>query len=144
MVEPALFGPIDSLLAPVIEWVVLALVVVNLVTRGVAHRTHVRQAQEGAEAISRYPVHQTVTVLLVLASFYLATVDYNGGMVLSLLVLGMMITDFFEFEARKVEARKDRPIERPKGSIAASLLVATYAGYLALFFLVEPLWQAVV
>jgi hypothetical protein len=144
MVDPVLFGPIDDLLAPVIEWVVLALVVANLVTRAVAHRTHVRQAREGAEAISRHPAHQAVTVLLVVASFYFATVDYNGGMVLSTLVLGMVITDFFEFEARKVEARTNEEIGRPKGSLAASLLVAAYAGYLSLFFLIEPLWQAVV
>jgi hypothetical protein len=144
MVDPVLFGPIDDLLAPVIEWVVLALVVANLVTRAVAHRTHVRQAREGAEAISRHPAHQAVTVLLVVVSFYFATVDYNGGMVLSTLVLGMVITDFFEFEARKVEARTNEEIGRPKGSLAASLLVAAYAGYLSLFFLIEPLWQAVV
>jgi hypothetical protein len=144
MVDPVLFGPIDDLLAPVIEWVVLALVVANLVTRAVAHRTHVRQAREGAEAISRHPAHQVVTVLLVVVSFYFATVDYNGGMVLSTLVLGMVITDFFEFEARKVEARTNEEIGRPKGSLAASLLVAAYAGYLSLFFLIEPLWQAVV
>ena len=144
MVDPVLFGPIDDLLAPVIEWVVLALVVANLVTRVVAHRTHVRQAREGAEAISRHPAHQAVTVLLVVVSFYFATVDYNGGMVLSTLVLGMVITDFFEFEARKVEARTNEEIGRPKGSLAASLLVAAYAGYLSLFFLIEPLWQAVV
>ena len=139
MVEPALFGPIDSLLARVIEWVILVLVLANLVTRAVAHRSHVRQAQEGADAISRHPAHQAVTVLLVLVSFYFATVDYNGGMVLSTLVLGMVITDFFEFEART-----DRELERPKGSLVASLLVAVYAGYQSLFFLVEPLWRAVV
>jgi hypothetical protein len=145
MVEPALFGPIDSLLAPVVEWVVLVLVVANLVTRGLAHRSHVRQAKEGAEAISRHPAHQAVTLLLVIVSFYFATVDYNGGMVLSTLVLGMVITDFFEFEARKVEAREDRPIERPKGALVASLLVAVYAGYQTLFFLLlEDLWRAVV
>jgi len=144
MVEPALFGPIDALLAPVIEWLVLALVVANLVTRQVAHRSHVRQAEDGAEAVSRHPAHQAVTALLVLASFYLATVSYQAGMVLSTLVLGMVLTDFFEFESRKVEARTDKEIERPKGSIVASLLVAAYAGYLTLFFLIEPLWSAVV
>ena len=144
MVEPALFGPIDDLLAPVIEWVVLALVVANVATRAIAHRTHVRQADDGDEAISRHPAHQAVTVLLMLASFYFATVDYHGGMVLSTLVLGMLITDFFEFEARKVEARENRPIERPKGSLVASLLVAAYVGYQTLFFVVEPLWRAVV
>lgn len=145
MVEPALFGPIDSLLAPIIEWVVLVLVVANLATRAVAHRSHVRQADDGgAEAISRHPVHQVVTALLVLASFYLMTVEYNAGMVLSVIVLGMVITDFFEFEARKVEAREDRELERPKGSLFASFLAVAYAAYISLFFLVEPLWNAVV
>lgn len=144
MVEPVLFGPIDNLLAPVIEWVVLVLVLANLVTRGIAHRTHVQQAKEGADAISRHPAHQTVTILLLVVSFYFVTVDYNGGMVLSTLVVGMVITDFFEFESRRVEARTDREIERPKGSLVASLLVAVYAGYQSLFFLIEPLWQSVV
>lgn len=145
MVEPALFGPIDSLLAPIIEWVVLVLVVANLATRAVAHRSHVRQADDGgAEAISRHPAHQVVTALLVLASFYLMTVEYNAGMVLSVIVLGMVITDFFEFEARKVEAREDRELERPKGSLFASFLAVAYAAYISLFFLVEPLWNAVV
>jgi hypothetical protein len=144
MVEPALFGPLDTLLAPVIEWLVLVLVVANLVTRAIAHRSHVRQAEEGAETISRHPAHQAVTVLLVFASFYLTTVEYQAGMVLSTLVLGMVLTDFFEFESRKVEARNDMGIERPKGSLVASLLVAAYAGYLTLFFVVEPLWRAIV
>jgi ABC-type xylose transport system permease subunit len=145
MVEPALFGPIDNLLGPVIEWVALALVVANFVTRGVAHRSHVRQAQKDADSVSRHPAHQAVTILLVIVSFYFATVDYNGGIVLSTLVLGMVITDFFEFESRKVEARTDKEIERPKASIVASLLVATYAGYQTVYFLLlEDLWRAVV
>jgi hypothetical protein len=144
MVEPVLFGPVDNLLAPVIEWVVLALVLANFATRAIAHRTHVQQAQEGADAISRHPAHQAVTILLLIVSFYFATVDYNGGIVLSTLVVGMVLTDFFEFESRRVEARTDREIERPKGSLVASLLVAVYAGYQSLFFLIEPLWGAVV
>jgi len=145
MVEPALFGPIDSLLAPVIEWVVLVLVLANLATRAVAHRSHVRQAAEGgAESIERHAAHQAVTVLLVLASFYFMTVQYHAGMILSTLVLGMVITDFFEFEARKVEAREDRELERPKGALFASVMVVAYAGYITLFFLIEPLWNAVV
>lgn len=144
MVEPVLFGPIDNLLAPVVEWVALLFVVANFATRGLAHRSHLKQARDGAEAISRYGPHQAVTALLVVVSFYFATVDYNGGMVLSTLVLGMVITDFFEFEARKVEARTDKEIERPKASMVASLLVAVYVGYQTLFFVVEPLWRAVV
>jgi len=145
MVEPALFGPIDSLLAPVIEWVVLVLVLANLATRAVAHRSHVEQAAEsGAEAIERHAAHQAVTILLVLASFYLMTVQYHAGMILSTLVLGMVITDFFEFEARKVEAREDRELERPKGALFASVMVVAYAGYISLFFVIEPLWNAVI
>jgi hypothetical protein len=144
MVEPVLFGPLDSLLAPVIEWVILVLVLANLLTRGIAHRTHVSQARDGADAISRYLPHQVVTVLLLVVSFYYATVDYNGGIVLSTLVLGMVITDFFEFESRRVEARTDKDIERPKGSVVASLLVVMYAGYQTLFFVIEPLWRAVI
>ncbi len=48
------------------------------------------------------------------------TLHHHGGMVLSVLVLGAVITDFFEFESRKVEARRDIPLERPKGAIVAA------------------------
>jgi len=64
--------------------------------------------------------------------------------VLSVLVVGMVIADLFEFEARRVEARREIAIDRPKGSIVASLFVLAYVAYISLFFLVAPVWDAVV
>ena len=141
----ALFGPVDTILQPIIEYVVLALVLVNMATRFMAHRENVRAArEEGAEAVSRSTVHEITTVLLVLASFYLLTVHHHAGIVLSSLVLGLFITDFFEFEARKVEAIEERPLDRPKAALAASVLVLLYAAYLSVFFIIQPLWNSVV
>jgi len=60
------------------------------------------------------------------------------------LVLGAVITDFFEFESRKVEARRDIPLERPKGAIVAVVLLAMYASYQALFWIIKSPWEAVV
>ena len=139
----ALFGPL-GVVDPFIEYIVLALVLVNLVTRQVAHSRHRRQAEEGAEAINRHLGHEASNVLLVLASFYFLLVHYHAGFVMSMLVIGMVVTDFFEFEARKVEARTERPIELPKGAITASLLVVSYASFQALWFLVEGYWKAIV
>lgn len=144
MVEPAIFGPIDAILAPVAEYVVLLLVIANLVTRGLAYRRHRDQAEDGAEAVSRYGVHEASNVLLLLVSFYYLTLHHHSGMVLSMLVVGTVLTDFFEFEARLVEARQGMPIEAPKGAIVGSLIALTYAAYLALFFVIEPVWSAIV
>jgi len=144
MVEPALLGPIDALLAPVVEYVVLLLVLVNLVTRYVASRRNRRQAEDGPEAVSRYWPHELSNVALVLGTFYFLTLEHHSGIVLSVLVIGLVLTDFFEFEGRLVEARQDMPIEAPKGAIAASLIVAAYAAYLALFFVIAPVWNAVI
>ena len=141
----ALFGPVDALLQPIIEYVLLALVLLNMITRMVAYRSNVEQADEdGADALSRSPVHELSTVLLVLASFYFMTVHYHAGMVLSALVVGLFITDFFEFEARRVEAEEERPLDRPKAALAASVLVLLYAGYQAIFFVIQPLWDSIV
>jgi ABC-type xylose transport system permease subunit len=144
MVEPAIFGPIDALLAPVIEYVVLLLVLVNLVTRYLASERHRRQAEDGPEAVTRYVPHELSNVVLILVSFYYITLNHHSGIVLSVLVIGTVLTDFFEFEGRLVEARQDMPIEAPKGAIAGSLIVAAYAAYLALFFVIEPVWNAIV
>jgi hypothetical protein len=65
-------------------------------------------------------------------------------MVMSVLVLGAVITDFFEFESRKVEARRDIPLERPNGALVAAVLVFMYAGYQALFWLIKGPWSAVI
>ena len=83
-------------------------------------------------------------VLLVLASFYFLTLSHHSGIVLSVLVVGMVLADFFEFEARLVEARQDLPLEPPKGAMVASALVLLYAAYLALFFVIEPVWSRIV
>lgn len=144
MVEPAIFGPIDALLAPVAEYVVLLLVLANLVTRGLAYRRHRDQAEDGPDAVERYRLHEFSNVLLLLGSFYYLTLHHHSGIVLSVLVVGTVLTDFFEFEARLVEARQGMPIEAPKGAIVGSLIVAMYAAYLALFFVIEPIWNQIV
>nr|WP_254538120.1 hypothetical protein [Halomarina sp. BCD28] len=141
----SLFGPVDALLAPYIEYVVLVLVVANIGARAAEYRSIVKAADEGGtEAISRSAARVATNILLVVASFYLVTVQYQAGMVLSMLVVGMVITDLFEFESRLVEARQGIPIERPKGAIAASMLVLAYAAYTALFFLVKGVWSSIV
>lgn len=139
-----MFGPIDALTRTQVEFLLLGLVILNMVTRILAHRTHVGQAEDGADAISRYVPHEAANVVLILASFYYLTVAHHAGMILSMLVVGMFLTDFFEFEARKVEARRGIPIERPKSGIAASVLLLLYAAYQSLFYLIEPFWSAVV
>jgi hypothetical protein len=142
--EPlVLFGPLD-LVDPFIEEILLVLALANVVTRQVAHARHRRQADEGAEAMTRHLGHEATNVLLVLASFYMLLVHYHGGFVMAMLVLGLVVTDFFEFEARKVEVRTDKPIELPKGALVASALVVGYAAFQALWAFVEVYWKAVI
>jgi hypothetical protein len=147
-----LFGPLDTFLgsmAPggvlVIEYILLVLVVANFGTRLLAHRTHESQYEGGgAEKLSRHPAHVGTNVALVVTSFFYMTLAHHGGMVMSVLVLGAVITDFFEFESRKVEARRDIPLERPKGSLVAAVLVFMYAGYQSLFWLIKGPWESIV
>jgi hypothetical protein len=147
-----LFGPLDTIMGStgpgdvlLIEYVIVALVLANLVTRQLAHSRHKQQYEAGgAEAINRFPAHLASNIVLVIASFYYTTLAHHGGMVMSMLVLGAVITDFFEFEARKVEARRDIPLERPKGSIVAAMLVLAYAGYQSLFWIIAGPWQSIV
>ncbi|WP_396610338.1 hypothetical protein ACH9L7_08755 [Haloferax sp. S1W] len=139
--------PLDQLAAvePVVPHIALALVVANLATRYLGHQSHVRQAEQGGEeAISRYLPHTLTTVALILASLLFLLVEPHGGMVLTVLVLGMFLTDFFEFEARKVEARNDRSLDRPNGGLTASAIVLLYAAYQSLFFLIADVWNAVI
>jgi len=63
---------------------------------------------------------------------------------MSVIAVGLLLTDFFEFESRQVEARNDMSFERPKGAVAASLLALLYAGYQSLFVVIEPVWSAIV
>lgn len=145
--EPSvpIFGPIDTLLAPYIAYILLVLVVVNMASRAMEHNQHVRQANDGsAEDITRNPIRVATNVALVLGGFYYATVHYHAGVVFSMLVVGLFITDLFEIESRRVEARREIEIERPKGAITASVLVLLYIAYQTLFFLIAPYWNAVV
>lgn len=140
-----LFGPVDTVIGPNIEAVILGLLIVNMAARAREYAQHRRQARDGgADALSRRPVRVGTNALLVVASFYYLTLHAHGGMVMSILVLGLVVTDVFEFESRKVEARREVEIERPRASIAASLLALLYAAFQSLFFLVAPYWNAVI
>ncbi|MGM0592026.1 MAG: DUF7313 family protein [Halobacteriota archaeon] len=139
--------PVDTLeaLADILPFVILALVVVNLGTRLLAQRSYRRQAAEDDDdSISRFIPHEILNVLLMLASLAFMIVEPHGGMVLSVLVLGMFLADFFEFEARKVEVRNEMPLEPPKSALVASVFVLLYAAFQSLFFLVAPFWNAVI
>jgi hypothetical protein len=146
--EPSvtLFGPLDQFLGPYIEYVVLVLAVASFLTRKVAFDAHRQTAAEEGddEAIQRHPLHVVTIWGLVLASLYYLTLHHHSGVVLSTLVLGMFISDFFEFESYRVDVREDRLLDRPKAAIAANVVVLLYALYISLFFVVAPLWNAVV
>jgi len=140
-----IFGPIDAALAGSMVYVLLGLVVVNMAARAWEYVTHRQQYEsDGAEAISRHSARVATTVLLVIGSFYYMTLHYHAGMVTSVLVLGLFITDFFEFESRKVEARREIDLDPPKAAIGASVLVLLYVAYNGLFFLVSDYWAAIV
>jgi hypothetical protein len=143
--EPlALLGPLDAL-GTNVQYLVLALVLVNAGTRARAHSRHSRQAEtDGPEAVERDTLHEATNVLLVVSSLYWITVAYHGGIVMSVLVIGLVVTDFFEFEARKVEARKGDPLDAPKGALTAWGLVLLYAAYQTLFFLVADIWNGII
>jgi formate hydrogenlyase subunit 3/multisubunit Na+/H+ antiporter MnhD subunit len=140
--------PLEPLEAvePYLPAVILVLVLANMATRALAHRTYRKQAaaSDDDEALSRYAPHSVTNVLLVLASFAFLIVEPHGGMVMSVLVLGVFLTDIFEFESRKVEARNGLDFEQPKAAVAASLIVLLYAGFQSLFGFIEPFWSAVV
>ncbi|WP_232688115.1 DUF7313 family protein [Halobacterium zhouii] len=138
-----LFGPVDTLLAPYVEYALLALVVLNFVSRYVAHRAHRRQA-ENDEELTRHFFHSFTSWGLVLLSFYYLTLHHHAGIVVSILALSTFLADFFEFEARKVEIREGEPLESPKGAIVAATFMLLYVGYLSVFFLLKPYWSQVV
>jgi hypothetical protein len=137
-----MFGPIDGLLATeltgeiiVVEVLLLGLVVGNMAMRALAHRHHTSQAEDGgAEAITRHPAHFASNLLLVLLAFYYMTIQHHAGIVSSVLVLGVVLTDIFEFESRKVEARREIDLEPPKAAIAGSVLVLVYVSYVTFFY----------
>ena len=141
--------PISTLeaVAPVLPFVILGLAVANMLTRILQHGRHRSQAESGDddEALTRWPPHTLTTVGLVLTSFLLLIVEPHGGMVMSVLALAVFVSDFFEFESRCVEARsKSKELERPITAVGASIFALLYAGYQSLFFVIEPLWNAVI
>lgn len=141
----ALFGPVDQLLAPYIDFVLLGLLLVNMAGRALEFRQLKQQTEEGDWTdMTRHPLRFGSSLLLVLGSFYYLSLHHHAGMVFSILVLGIFITDLFEFESRQVEVRQGWELERPKGSIAASVLALLYILFQTLFFVVEPVWSAVV
>lgn len=142
----SLFGPVDAVLEPVIGFVILALVLINMVTRLLAHRRSAKRARDGddAEAISRPAYHVATNLLLMLATFYYLTLHSYSGIILSSLVIGLVLTDYFEFESLLVQVREGRDVEAPKASIGASVLVLLYIGYLTLFVVIKPFWDMVV
>lgn len=139
--------PVDALAAfeGLLKYAILGLVLVNMVTRIVAHSKQQQQAASGDDDdVSRWLPHSVTNLLVVLASFAFLIVEPHGGMVMSVLVLGMFVADFFEFESRKVEVRNDMDFERPKAAITASIVVLLYAAYQSLFFLVADYWELIV
>jgi hypothetical protein len=139
-----LFGPLDALLAPYIEYALLVMILLNFVSRRVAHEQHVRQARDGADAITRHPFHSFTSWGLILLSFYYLTLHHHSGMVLSTLVLSTYITDLFEFESRKVEAREGHGLDTPKGALFAGSITFLYVAFLSVFFLIKPYWTQVI
>lgn len=143
--NPLLFGPIDTVLMPYISLIVFVLILLNMVTRYMAHRNHLRGFSErGEDGITRHTVHVASTIVLVLACFYYATVSLTFGITLSVFALALLLTDFFEFESRLVEARTERPIEQPKAAVALSILMFVYAIYPVVVLLVGPFWQGII
>lgn len=139
----SLFGPIDTYVAPVLIYVLLVLVVLNMAGRALEYNRLVDQADDGAERLSRNPLRVATNFLLVIGAFYLLTVERHAGIVVSLLVVGMFISDLFEFESRQVEARQGWELERPWSSIGASTLVLAYVVY-QIFDRLAPFWEVVI
>jgi hypothetical protein len=135
--DPAtMLGPLDAILTTklvgveLIKYLLVVLVLANMGTRALAYKKNVQEAtDDDAETVSRHPLHAASSIVLMLAAFYFTTYHPHGGTVLSVLVVGMFITDFFEFETRSVDMRKDQPVRRPKGALVASLFVLAYATF---------------
>jgi len=141
--------PLDALdaLEPVIPFVVFGLVVLNILTRFIQHRRHLSQAESGDDdgSVARWLPHTATNLALVLASFVFLVIEPHGGMVMSILALSVFISDFFEYESRRVEASsKSKVLERPTAAIGASAFALLYAGYQSFFTFIEPLWNAVI
>ncbi|MGM0604688.1 MAG: DUF7313 family protein [Halobacteriota archaeon] len=132
--------PLDWIdeIGDVIPLAIFAVVLVNMLTRYLRHRTHVTQAENGDETLSRYLPHVVSNVALVLLVFLFMLYRPISGAIMAIPVVGVFVADVFEFEARNVEARNNMPIEWPKAGIAASSIVLIYAAYYGLRFLYAP------
>ncbi len=125
---------------PILPMVIFVLVLANMATRLLGHRVHKQQAEAGDtdESLDRYLPHVFTTMALVFLTFLFIVYRPVSGMILAIPVVGLLVTDFFEFESRLVEARNEMPIERPKAGLAVSVLVLVYAAYYAFRFLYGP------
>ena len=136
-------GALESI-SGAFPYAILALVLVNVLTRHRAHSSYVQAASDGADALDRYVPHVVVSAVLVFVSLLFLVIEPHSGMVISVLVIGTMIADMFEFEARNVEARNNLDVEKPKGAITVSLLAVLYAAYLAFFWVIREQWASIV
>jgi hypothetical protein len=127
-----------------LPYIILVLVIGSFLTRHRAHQVHKRDADDGVEAMSRYTPHSALSILLVLASFLYLIIHPHAGMVISVLVIGMVIADFFEFEARLVEVRNDMALEAPKSAIGAAFVALLYASYEAVFWVIKGPWETII
>lgn len=146
MVDPsvAIFGPLDTTVGPYMEYVILAFAVLTLLTRRYEFKTLESQVEDGDERLDRSLVHSITMGTFVLAAFYYTTLHHHSGVVLSTLVVGTYLADFFEFEARNVEAREGYDLDAPKGALLIAITTLLYAAYISLFFLIEPYWNMVI
>ncbi|TQQ82723.1 hypothetical protein EGH24_04560 [Halonotius terrestris] len=127
-------------IGPILPIALFVLAVANVGTRLLSHRQHEQQAAEGDddEALDRYAPHVFTNTGLVTMGMLFTLYRPTSGMIFMIPVIGLFVTDFFEFESRLVEARNDMELERPKAGIAISLLVVVYAAYYGLEFLYSP------
>jgi hypothetical protein len=131
-------GWIESV-GPIIPLAILTLAVANMGTRLLSHRKHKQQAVDNdADSLDRYTPHVFTTTGLVILGMLFTLYKPIGGMILMIPVIGLFITDFFEFESREVEARNDMEFERPKAALGVSVLLLIYAAYFGLQFLYAP------
>jgi hypothetical protein len=145
--QPLQFAvPIEGLeaVADILPHVVLVFVLITMATRLLAHRRHEQAVAEGIESLSRFYPHWLLMGTLTLISFGYLIVSPHDGTITSMFVLATFIADFFEFEARNVEARNGLELERPKGALAATTFLLLYAAYQSVFFLIAPYWAAIV
>ncbi|XVH30747.1 DUF7313 family protein [Haloferacaceae archaeon DSL9] len=127
-------------LGDILPIAILVLAVANVLTRYLAHRANVRQAEAGDkdENVARYLPHTVTNFGLVVLALLFVVQRPVSGMIMGIPIAALFIADFFEFEARCVEARNGMPIEQPKSSIVVSSVVLIYAAYYGLAMLYGP------